>query len=471
MLSRLFRSTVAPRLLARPFASDAKQATQDEAEPRFLEMVEQYFNIASEFTGIRKDRIELIKKANTTLKLHIPLVRDDGSIEVIPCYRCQHKHHKTPTKGGTRISEHVNIQEVEALASLMTMKLSLVEVPFAGAKGGLKLDPKKYSKDEITRLLRRYTIELAKKGFIGAAVDVPGPDVGTGTYHMDIMQDTYSTLFGHNDIDALGCVTGKSVEVGGINGRTESTGLGVFYITKSIMEAPEYDNLRKKFKITPGLKGKKFIVQGFGNVGYWYSKFMVEAGAILVGVTEWSGSVYNPQGIDIKTFKKHHDANKGDKLDSYTGAKFLKADEAMYQECDIFVPAALEQAINKNNAAKFKCKLIVEAANGATTVRGDEILNQRGILVVPDILANAGGVTCSYFEWLKNLDHRRPGRMTKKWEEKSKQLLVDGLAKAFANSGVKVDLSVSSNNIRSSLTMSSEVLRTLISSTLPSTTS
>lgn len=428
MLTKAFKSSFRGLVGSRPMrtfssASGAKDAhgvdhskteLQPEAEPRFLEMVEEYFNTAAQFAKIREDRIDLLKKANTTLKVQIPLVRDDGTIEVIPAYRCQHKHHKTPAKGGTRLSEHVNIQEVEALASLMTLKLSLVEVPFAGAKGGLRIDPKKYSKNEITRLMRRYTIELAKKGFIGAAVDVPGPDVGTGTFHMDIMQDTYSTLFGHNDIDALGCVTGKSVEVGGINGRTESTGLGVFHVTRSLCESPRYTELRKKHGIESGLKGKKYIVQGFGNVGYWFSKFMNEQGAILVGVTEWSGSVYNPEGINVDEFHAYNSKNKGDKLSGFKGAKFIEGDGAMYKPCDIFVPAALEQAINRNNAHKFQTKLIVEAANGATTVMGDKILNERGILVVPDILANAGGVTCSYFEWLKNLDHRKPGRMTKK---------------------------------------------------------
>ena len=412
MLSRLFKQTSrasCSNALLRQFSAAAPVQ-----EPRFLEMVEENFNIAASYTKISPDRVEVIKKANSTLKMHIPLVRDNGTLDIIPCYRCQHKHHKTPTKGGTRMSPHVNIQEVEALASLMTLKLSLVEVPFAGAKGGLRIDPKQYSKAEITRLLRRYTVELAKKGFIGAAVDVPGPDVGTGSWHMDIMQDTYSTLFGHNDIDSVGCVTGKSVEIGGINGRTEATGLGVFYITKSICEGPEFEGLRKKFSLQGGLKGKKFIVQGFGNVGYWYSKFMVEAGAILVGVTEWNGSIYNANGIDVEQLHQHIQKHKGDKLDTFGGAQFVFADGAMYMDCDILVPAALEQSINMNNAAKIKAKFIVEAANGATTVAGDDILNKRGILVVPDILANAGGVTCSYFEWLKNLDHRRIGRMTKK---------------------------------------------------------
>jgi glutamate dehydrogenase (NAD(P)+) len=344
-----------PRL-SRCFA-EQKQEKQQEAEPRFLEMVEEYFNMAAEQAKIKPDRADLIKKANTTLKVQIPLVRDDGSIVVIPAYRCQHKHHKTPAKGGTRLSEHVNIQEVEALACLMTLKLSLVEVPFAGAKGGLRIDPKKFSKAEITRLMRRYTVELAKKGFIGAAVDVPGPDVGTGCFHMDIMQDTYSTLYGHHDIDSIGCVTGKSVEIGGINGRTESTGLGVFHITKSLCEAPEYIELRKKHGIEQGLKGKKFIVQGFGNVGYWYSKFMVESGAILVGVTEWSGSIYNPNGIDVNEFHKYNETNKGDKLQGFKGATFLPGDEAMYKECDILCQPPSSKPLTETMLASSKPSL------------------------------------------------------------------------------------------------------------------
>jgi len=217
-------------------------------------MVSQYFDLAASKTKIPSDIVDVIKKPNVTIKFHIPLVRDDGTCEMIPCYRCQHKHHRTPAKGGTRMADNVDLQEVEALATLMSIKLSLVEVPFAGAKGGLKINPKNYSKAEISRLIRRYTIELAKKGFIGAGIDVPGPDVGTTTWHMDIMCDTYTTLFGHDDINALACCTGKSVGVGGLEGRTESTGLGVYFTVRDICNEEEYAGLRKKHNIKDGLK-------------------------------------------------------------------------------------------------------------------------------------------------------------------------------------------------------------------------
>ena len=410
-----------------------------EGEPNFLEMVGQYFDIAVSHTDIPKDVAEVIKKANSVIKLHIPLVRDDGTCEMIACYRCQHSHHRTPTKGGTRMAPDVYIAEVEALGALMSVKLALADVPFGGGKGGLRIDPRNYSKQEIARLMRRYTIELAKKGFIGAAVDCPGPDVGTGTWHMDIMQDTYHTLFGHNDINAFGCVTGKSTVCGGLNGRTESTGLGVYYTVRDICNEKDYEYLRERHDITQGLEGKRYGVQGFGNVGYWFSNFMEKDGAVLVAVAERDGSIYNPDGIDVHDLKAH--LNKtGGLLKDYGKGQYFPDESAIYKEFDVFVPAALEQAINKNNAAKFNCKLISEAANGATTVNGDKILQEKNILVVPDILANGAGVTCSYFEWLKNLDHRRPGRLNKKWEEKSKTNLLHGIQLALDQAGIQVDV-------------------------------
>jgi glutamate dehydrogenase (NAD(P)+) len=418
MLSRILARTSKLSPLARSFGEQKIPSTSNiidsapAGEPRFLEMVSQFFDLAAEKSGIRKDILGAIKAADCTIKFHIPLLKDDGSYEMIPCYRCQHSHHVSPAKGGTRLSEHVNIQEVEALATLMSIKLAIVDVPFAGGKGGLRIDPRKYSKAEIARLMRRYTIELAKKGFIGAGVDVPGPDVGTGTWHMDIMMDTYRTLFGHNNIDAEGCVTGKSVEVGGIAGRTESTGLGVYIIARNILTEPKYKDLRIKQGITDGLLGKRYVVQGFGNVGYYFSKFMSGDKAKLVGVAERDGSIINHDGIDVEDLKKYIDKHGG--LKGYPKGTYKPDDSAMYEECDIFVPAAMEQAINRNNADKIKAKVVVEAANGSTTVLGDQILTKKGVLIVPDVLANAAGVTCSYFEWLKNLDHRRPGRMTKK---------------------------------------------------------
>lgn len=234
--------------------------SQAEGEPRFLEMVEEFFSDAVKRSNIDQRLADVITQANVTIKFNIPLTRDDGSMEMITCYRCQHSHHRLPTKGGTRLADNVHIQEVEALASLMSVKLALADIPFGGAKGGLRINPRNYSREEIVRLMRRYTIELAKRGFIGASVDVPGPDVGTAEWAMDVMCDTYTTLFGHTDLHSLGCVTGKSTMVGGINGRTESTGLGVFYTVRDMYNEKRYQYLRDEYKLEGGLKGKKFIV-------------------------------------------------------------------------------------------------------------------------------------------------------------------------------------------------------------------
>lgn len=413
-----------------------------EGEPRFLEMVGQYFDIAVKSTTIPTDWAEVIKKCNTTIKFHIPLVRDNGKLEMIPCYRSQHSHHRIPTKGGTRMAPNVSLNEVEALASLMSVKLALADVPFGGGKGGLKINPRDYSKTEIARLIRRYTIELAKKGFIGAGIDVPGPDVGTGTWEMDLMKDTYQTLYGHNDINALGCVTGKTAKSGGLNGRTESTGLGVFYTVRNICNEPEFAEYRKKYGITEGLKGKTYGVQGFGNVGYWFAHFIAKEGAKLVAVAERDGSHYNPDGIDHVALKNYLTSNQGciQGFNSGPNGRYLSDESAIYEKMDVFIPAAMEQAINKNNAHRFQCRLISEAANGATTPNGDAILQKNNILVIPDILANGSGVTCSYFEWLKNLEHVRPGRLSRKWEERSKMNLLRGVQQTLHDAGIDVDI-------------------------------
>lgn len=401
-------------------------------------MVKEYFDIAAAKSGLSKDRIELIKNADLVLKMHIPLIRDDGSVEMIPAYRCKHSHHKIPTKGGTRIAPSVNLQEVEALASLMSIKLAIADVPYGGGKGGLKLNPKDYSKGEIERVMRRYTIELAKHGFLGAACDVPGPDLGTTVWHMDIMADTYKTLYGMSDINALGCVTGKSTAVGGIIGRTESTGLGVYYCTRDVLNEKTYAPLRRKHKIADKLEGKKLVFQGFGNVGYWAAKFMETDGAHVVGVAEYNGSIYNAKGMnvdEIKAWFVQHGTFKG-----CPAGEFFEGNAAMFMPCDVLVPAATEQALNMHNADKVQAKMIVEGGNGVTTVRADAILNAKNVLILPDVLANGSGVTCSYFEWLKNLEHKRPGRLTKKWEETSKSNLLKGINQVLIENGIDVHL-------------------------------
>ena len=414
-----------------------------EEETSFLENAEQFFKIAAAQTNIPADYIALLKNPNSTLKLNIPLLRDDGTFITIEGYRCHHKQHRLPVKGGTRISLHCDLQEVEALALLMSLKLAVVEVPFGGAKGGLKMDQSKYSKREMERVLRRYTIELKKYNFIGAGIDVPGPDVGTTEWHMDIMKDTYHTLYGMQDFNATAIVTGKSIMGGGINGRPESTGLGVFYCIKNIHCDEVYEGIRRKFGIKQGLENKTVIVQGFGAVGYHASRFLAESGAKIIGVQEWDGCVYNPYGIDVKDLKAYISANKG--VQGYKDC--IAEKEIISRECDILIPAALEKAINKYNANNIKAKVIVEGGNGVTTVSGDQILVNKNILVIPDILANAGGVTCSYFEWLKNIEHKQPGRLTLKWEEKSKKALLKAVEEELLNVGVKVPLTKLSKEV------------------------
>lgn len=408
-----------------------------QGEPGFSEMVIDYFDRASKYTNIPNDMLKIIKYPDSTLKLNIPFVKDDGTYDFVEAYRCHHKRHRLPCKGGTRISPHVDLDEVEALATLMSFKLATVEVPFGGSKGGLKMDPRNYSKSETERIMRRYTIEMAKYNYIGSAVDVPGPDVGTNTWHMDIMADTYKTLYGFHDIDHMGVVTGKSIVSGGINGRNESTGLGVYYCIRNVFEKEEHEPIRQNYDISQGLENKTAIVQGFGAVGYWASHFLVKDGVKIIGVQEYNGCVYNENGIDIDALKEHLAQGNGvighpDMIDNKT---------VIERECDILIPAALEKALNKHNCEQIKAKVIAEGGNGVSTVNADKVFEQKGILVIPDILCNAAGVTCSYLEWLKNLEHKQPGRLVTKWEEKSKQSMVVELEKQFREQGYNIDLS------------------------------
>lgn len=305
------------------------------------------------------------------------------------------------------------MQETEALSALMTLKLSVHNIPYGGAKGGVKIDPRKYSERELLRATRRYTLELAKKNFIGAGIDVPGPDLGTNEQIMNCMKDTYTTLYGEKDVNSVGCVTGKSVSQGGIEGRTESTGLGVFY---GLREVCNNEILAEKFSYQLGVKDKTFIIQGLGNVGYYASKFLIQAGAKLIGVVEWNSSVYNEEGIDPEELISYKNRNKTlvgyPKAQSYGSTQPFM--DVFFKKCDILIPAAVERSIHLGNAAKLECKILGEAANGPTTVGGNEILEKRNILVVPDLVLNAGGVTVSYFEWLKNLEHKQLGLLIRR---------------------------------------------------------
>jgi len=349
-------------------------------------------------------------------------VRIGDSVEVIEAYRIQHSHHKLPCKGGIRYSMDVNQDEVMPLSALLTYKCAIVNVPFGGAKGGIKINPKKYTPYELEKITRRYTAELVKKNFIGAGIDVPAPDYGTGSREMSWIADTYASLK-PGDVDAMGCVTGKPISQGGVRGRTEATGLGVFYGLRELCNTAEE---MTKLGMSTGVKDKKVIVQGLGNVGYHAAKYFSEAGSKLVGIAEYEGGVYNANGLDLEALVAHRKST-GSILNFPGATNVTNSAEVLEMECDILIPAALENVINADNADRIKAKIIGEAANGPLTPEADVILNAKGVIVVPDMYLNAGGVTVSYFEWLKNLSHVRYGRLEKRFSENQSGTILESV--------------------------------------------
>jgi glutamate dehydrogenase (NAD(P)+) len=385
---------------------------QEQHELGFTQSVNKSFDKASKFTKWDPGILAQIKACNAVYRMRFPIRRDDGGIEVIEAYRVQHSQHKTPCKGGIRFAAEVTQDEVMALASLMTYKCAIVNVPFGGAKGGIKINPKQYTPYELEKITRRYTAELVRKNFIGPGTDVPAPDYGTGEREMAWIADTYHSLR-PGEIDALGAVTGKPVTQGGVRGRREATGLGVFYGLREVCSMSE---VMKRLGLNTGVEGKTVVIQGLGNVGYHAAKFFHEAGARIVALSEFEGAIYNDSGLDPLAVFEHRKTT-GSILD-FPGAKnFNKNTDALEHECDILIPAALEMVITGENAPRVKAKIIGEAANGPLTPEADEIFIQKGTLVVPDMYLNAGGVTVSYFEWLKNLSHVRYGRLEKRFTE------------------------------------------------------
>jgi glutamate dehydrogenase (NAD(P)+) len=385
---------------------------QENKEYSFFQSVERSFDKASKFTNWEQGLLEQIKACNSIYSMRFPVKMDDGHIEVIEAYRVQHSQHKSPCKGGIRFSMAVNQDEVMALAALMTYKCAIVNVPFGGAKGGIKISPRSLSTYELEKITRRYTSELVKKNFIGPGIDVPAPDYGTGEREMAWIVDTYQSLK-PGEIDAAGCVTGKPLSLGGVRGRKEATGLGVFY---GVREVCLMEDVMKKQGLSVGIENKKVIVQGLGNVGYYSAKFFREHGAIVVAIAEFEGAIFNEAGLNEEEVFQHR--KKTGSILNFPGAKNIeKSADALELDCDILIPAALENVIDKNNAPKIKAKIIGEAANGPLTPEADEILASRGVLVIPDMYLNAGGVTVSYFEWLKNLSHVRYGRLEKRFTE------------------------------------------------------
>ncbi len=388
----------------------------------FLEQVDRMFDKASALTSHSAGLLTQIKMCNSVYAMEFPLQRDDGSIITIRAWRAEHSQHKLPTKGGIRYASNVTEDEVKALATLMTYKCAIVDVPFGGAKGGVKISTRNFSASELQRITRRYTYELTRKNFIGPGIDVPAPDYGTGAKEMAWILDTYNSLT-TDPLDSLACVTGKPIGQGGIRGRTEATGLGVFY---GIRETCSFAEDMEAIGLSPGVEGKTFIVQGLGNVGYHAAKFMTENGARLVGVGEYEGAIYDPDGIDPAALVGHR-KETGSVLNFGRAENIEDSRDILTRPCDILIPAALEGQITAANAADIQARIIGEAANGPITAEADEMLLQRNVLMVPDVYLNAGGVTVSYFEWLRNLSHVRFGRMSRRFEQSAQELMLTAM--------------------------------------------
>ncbi len=391
-------------------------------EPSFRESVELMFDRAVELMDLPDGLKEKIRVVNATYTVRFG-VRLRGEVKTFTGYRSVHSEHMEPVKGGIRYAIGVNQDEVEALAALMTYKCALVETPFGGSKGGLRIDPREYEVHELEAITRRFAYELAKRDLINPSQNVPAPDMGTGEREMAWIADQYARM-NTTDINAKACVTGKPIHAGGIAGRVEATGRGVQYALREFFRHPE-DKAAAGLGGT--LSGKRVIVQGLGNVGYHAAKFLSgEDKSVITGIIERDGALVSDAGLDVDAVRDWVGEYGGVK--GYPDATFVEDGSVVLEkDCDILIPAALEGVINLSNAARIKAPLIIEAANGPVTAGADEVLRERGCVIIPDMYANAGGVTVSYFEWVKNLSHIRFGRMQRRQEEARHQLVVDEL--------------------------------------------
>ncbi len=356
--------------------------SRDEENP--FESMKRRFEVAADYLNLESGIYNYLIAPEKQVIITVPIQMDDGTIQVFEGYRVIHSTALGPSKGGIRYAPDVNLDEIKALAAWMTWKCAVVNIPFGGAKGGIKCDPNELTRVQLEKVTRRYTANLLE--VFGPEKDVPAPDVNTNAQIMAWIMDTYSM---HAQKTQTAVVTGKPLFLGGSRGRPEATGRGVMFITMRIME---------KEGLHP--KDSKVIVQGFGNVGSVSARLLREQGCKIVGISDVSGGYYNPKGIDIDAAIQFVETHKT--LQGFTGGDHMDGLELLEQDCDILVPAAREDQITTHNARKIKAKIVVEGANGPTTAKADKILEDRGILVVPDILANAGGVTVSYFEWVQN---------------------------------------------------------------------
>jgi len=388
-------------------------------EPSFRQSVDMMFEKAVSLMDISPGLQEKIRVCNSTYTVRFG-VKLRGDIHTFTGYRSVHSEHKEPVKGGIRFATSVNQDEVEALAALMSYKCALVEAPFGGSKGGLHIDPSQWEDDEMERITRRFAYELMKRDLIHPSQNVPAPDMGTGEREMAWIADQFRRM-NTTELNSEACVTGKPLDKGGIAGRVEATGRGCQY---ALQEFFRYPDDVKEANMTGTLDGKRVVVQGLGNVGYHASKFLSqEDGCLVTGVIERGGAITNDKGIDIDALSLHMRETGG--VRNFPGGDYVENGNAVLEkDCDILIPAAMEGVINLSNAARISTRLIIEAANGPVTAGADEVLREAGVVIIPDMYANAGGVTVSYFEWVKNLSHIRFGRMQRRQQESSNMLLV-----------------------------------------------
>jgi glutamate dehydrogenase (NAD(P)+) len=376
------------------------------------EGVDRVVDRAALLAGIDPATAKVIQACNFVSQVRFP-VQVRGKTEVITGWWAIHSTHRLPSKGGLRFSPMSNQDEIEGLAALMSYKCALADIPFGGAKGGLMIDPRDYEVAELREITRRFAMELARRELLDPATSVAAPDLGTSSREMVWIADAYKTLF-PEDVNQDACVTGKSVNRGGISGRTEATGKGVQYALREFFRHPEE---AAAAGLSDGLAGQRVVIQGLGNVGYHAAKFLSEEdGVRIIAVIERDGVVVNPDGLVVHDVRQHLAETGGVK--GFPGGEFdPNGARALEMECDILVPAAIESQIHADNAMRIQAKLIVEAANGPVTYAADELLRDRGVVVLPDIFVNAGGVTVSYFEWTKNLSHMRFGRLQRRYDE------------------------------------------------------
>jgi glutamate dehydrogenase (NAD(P)+) len=407
----------------------ARQSTNSKEDLNLNNIVSAQFDRAASFLNQPKGLLDFIKECDNVIMVKFP-VKFRNTYQIIHGWRAEHSHHRKPLKGGIRFHPQVEQDEIMALAALMTYKCALVDVPFGGSKGGVAINPRDYTAEQLEKITRRYTTELIRKGFIGPGINVPAPDMGTGEREMTWIFDTYDA-FHTGGIDNLACVTGKPVSQGGIRGRKEATGRGVQYGIRQVFS--HSDDIRA-VGLQPGLAGQRVVVQGFGNVGYHAARYLWEEDACrIIGVGEYDGGVYDPGGLNIEKLALHRQATGS--IRDFPGATTIDdPKEVLEIECDVLIPAAMENQITLENVRNIRARIVAEAANGPVTPAAENILLERGVLIIPDIYLNAGGVTVSYFEWSKNLAHIRFGRMQHRLEESRGQSFVDFLERTTGNS-------------------------------------